>query len=82
MRLDDVEELYAFMLEKRILVCEVEGVKLCLDPSALPMLKLPDPPPDSKVPGWDEDYEQETPMAKIRREFAEKHGIVGEEIIE
>lgn len=75
MRLDDVEELYAFMLEKRILVCEAEGVKLVLDPSALPIPVMVKPE-GAKEPGWDEDYEQETPQEKIRREFMEKHGIV------
>ena len=82
MRMDDLDEMYAWMCAKRVLVCETEGMKLCLDPSALPVI-VREREEGEKEPGWDEDTDQETPQEKIRREFMAKHGIVDDnEVIE
>lgn len=71
MNLDDLNELYLWCQEHRVLHVEYMGVKLTLHPDAIPPLPSVRPD-DAKDIEWDDGIDRVSPQEQIRREYAKQ----------
>ncbi len=71
MNTDDLDDLYAWMIEHKVSRVTVEGITLQLSDYAIPMPVEPRPE-GTKVPGWDDLEEELTPQQRIRQRYAEE----------
>ena len=77
MNISELEEIYAWAVEKRVLHVSYDGITLTLDPSALPVV-LMERPPEAKDVGYDEDDDRLTPQEKLRREYDREQNVDAE----
>jgi len=68
---DALDELYHWMLAHKVLSVTIEGITLTLHEAALFALEVPDDDQSKAKAGtWADEYDEETPHQRIRREHA------------